>query len=43
MALNRSPEFKGVIVQIVYAVEIQSESGWALINITSDNACHAKF
>ena len=43
MALNCSPEFKGVIVQIVYVVEIQSETGWALTNITSDNTCHAKF
>ena len=24
-------------------VEIQSESAWALTNITSDNTCHAKF
>ena len=37
MALNRSPEFKGVIVQIVYVVEIQSESAWALTNKTSGN------
>ena len=43
MALNRSPEFKGVIDQIVCVVEIQSESAWALTNITSDNTCHAKF
>ena len=43
MALNLSPEFKGVIVQIVCVVEIQSESAWALTNITSGNTCHAKF
>ena len=42
MALNRSPEFKGVIVQIVYVGEIQFESAWALANISSDNICHAK-
>ena len=42
MALNRLPEFKGVIVQIVCVVEIQSESARALINITSINTCHAK-
>ena len=39
MVLNRSPEFKFVIVQIVCVVEIQSESARALTNIT----CHAKF
>ena len=43
MALNRSPEFKVVIVQIVCVVEIQSESAWALTNIISGNTCHAKF
>ena len=43
MVLNRSLEFKVVIVQIVYVVEIQSESAWALTNITSGNICHAKF
>ena len=43
MALNRSPGFKVVAVQIVYVVEIQSESAWPLTNITSDNTCHAKF
>ena len=43
MALNRSPEFKVVIVQIVCVIEIQSESAWALTNITSGNTCHAKF
>ena len=43
MALDRSPEFKFVIVQIVCVVEIQSESAWALTNITSGNTCHAKF
>ena len=35
MALNRSPEFKVVTVQIVCVVEIQSESARALTNITS--------
>ena len=29
MALNRSPEFKSVIVQIICIVEIQFESAWA--------------
>ena len=41
MAPDCSPEF--VIVQIVCVVEIQSESAWALTNITSGNTCHAKF
>ena len=41
MALNHSPEFKGVIVQIVCVVEIQFESAWG--NLTSGNTCHAKF
>ena len=35
LALNRSPELKDVIVQIVCIVEIQSESVLALTNITS--------
>ena len=43
MALNRSTEFKGVIVPIVCVVEIQSESASPLTNITSGNTCHAKF
>ena len=43
MALIRSPQFKVVIVQIVCVVEIQSESAWALTNITSGNTCRAKF
>ena len=43
MTLSRSPEFKGVIVQIVCVVEIKSESAWALTNINSGNTCHAKF
>ena len=43
MAVDRSSEFKVVIVQIVCVVEIQSESAWALTNITSGNTCHAKF
>ena len=33
MALNRSPEFKIVIVQIVCVVESQSESAWGLTNL----------
>ena len=36
------PELKVVIVQILCAVEIQSESAWSLINITSGNTCHVK-
>ena len=32
MAPDRSPEFKGVIVQILCIVEIQFESAWALNN-----------
>ena len=43
MVLGRSPEFKDVIVQIVCVGEIQSESAWALTNITSGNSCHAQF
>ena len=43
MVLTRSSEFKGVIVQIVCVVEIQTESAWALTNKTSGNTCHAKF
>ena len=43
MALNRSPEFKGVIVQIVCVVEIQFESAWLLTSITFGTTCHAKF
>ena len=35
LALDRSPEFKAVVVQIVCVVEIQSESAWALPNVTS--------
>ena len=35
MALNCSPEFKGVVVQIVCAVEIPFGPAWALTNITS--------
>ena len=42
MALDRSPEFKVVIVLIACVVEIESESAWALTNITSGNTCHAK-
>ena len=43
MALNRSPEFKSVIVQTICVLEIQFESVWALTNITSGATCHAKF
>ena len=43
MALNRSSEFKVLIVEIVCAVEIPSESAWVLSNITSGNTCHTKF
>ena len=43
MALNHSPEFKSVIVQILCVVEIQPESAWGLTNIISGNTCHAKF
>ena len=45
MALNHSPEFKDVTVQTECVVEIQSEteSAWAMTNITSGNTCHAKF
>ena len=32
MALNRSPVFKGVSVQIVCVVEIQFESAWAILD-----------
>ena len=35
MALNRSPEFMGVTVQMVCVVEIHFESILALTNITS--------
>ena len=42
MALNHSPEFKGVIVQTECVIEIQSESAWALANITLGTTCHAK-
>ena len=41
MNLDRSPEFKVVIVHIVCVVEIQSKYARALTNITSGNTCHA--
>ena len=37
MALNRSPEFKSVIVPILCVVEIQSASAWALTHIILGN------
>ena len=43
MALNPSSEFKGVIFQIVYVVENQSESASTLTKMTLGNTCHAKF
>ena len=39
---NRSLEFKHGIIQIVCAVENQSESAWALTNIILGNTCLAK-
>ena len=36
MALNRSPEFKVAIAQIIYVVESQSESAWALTNLFNE-------
>ena len=41
-ALNRSSEFKDVIVQIVCVVEIQFESAWALTSKIADNTSNAK-
>ena len=41
MALSRSPEFMGVIVQIVRALEIQLKSALALTNIASGPTCCA--
>ena len=38
MALNCSPEFLGVIVQIVCVVKIQFKSAWALLNITLESS-----
>ena len=40
MALNRSPEFKSVIVQILCVVENHFELAWALTNIISGTICH---
>ena len=41
MALSRSLEFMGVIVQIVFALEIQLKSVLALTNIASGTTCCA--
>ena len=41
MALSRSPEFMGVIVQSVCALEIQFKSALALTNIASETTCCA--
>ena len=41
MALSRSPEFMGVIVQIVCALEIQFKSALVLTNIASGTTCCA--
>ena len=41
MALSRSPEFMGVIVQIVCALEIQFKSALVLTNIASGTTCFA--
>ena len=43
MALNRSSEFKGVIIQIVCVVEIQFESEWALTSISWDKFAMPNF
>ena len=41
MALSCLPEFMGVIVQIVCALEIQFKSAVALTNIASGSTCCA--
>ena len=41
MALSRSPEFMGVIIQIVCTVEFQFKSALALTNIASETNCCA--
>ena len=44
MALNHSPEFQSVIVQIICFLEFHFESACALlINTTLGTTCHAKF
>ena len=43
MTLNRLPEFKGFISQLVCVVEIQFESALVLIYIISGITCHGQW